>query len=108
MPLVDSHGHRVFRCINNHWKEDQTYEPLPADPEQRGRSKEPPKTTMEALPDWGFITRIHSPSTPGAMPIVMMREGTPLRIYRCRLCGYVEMYTGDIIAPEVWGPDVNP
>jgi hypothetical protein len=112
MPLVDVMGHVVLRCVNDHLvnagvpgSQEIGLLDAPAlrDPDNPGRSKEPPKTTMESLADWGFITTIRSPNPPGAMPIVTMRDGTPIRLYMCRVCGYVEMYVAAIVAPEVWG-----
>lgn len=54
-------------------------------------------STMRALPGWRALVVAHA-SGDRLDP----NEGTPLRCYVCSICGYVESYLAQRVAPEEW------
>jgi hypothetical protein len=111
MPLFNDLGHVVLRCVNFHGAEYLPRISGKADPEHLERSLEPPKTTMEALPNRAVVPgMIPNPELEAAFraikagkpdapaphePIYYMNvsSGATVQLYVCRICGYVEMYS---------------
>jgi hypothetical protein len=86
----------VVRCVNDpHGKSLQ--EQLAA----MAQDASLVETTMEVMPDWGLVPMVNGP---GPDPNSALRHVSnyPVRIFRCRICGYTEMYSGPLVAPEVW------
>jgi hypothetical protein len=83
MPICEDRGRPVLRCVNNHWQELNGPQRDP----HTGQLL-PPKTTMVTPPDWAII-----PSR------FVESHATPVQIYICRVCGYVELYAVPSIKP---------
>ncbi len=88
-----------FRCIN--WQ-------LPS----HMGALEVPIDSMEADPLWLTLVGVEpAMARPGpgvlheaTIPQINLRRGQPVRIYRCRICGYIEMYDAHSVDPNLWGP----
>jgi len=101
MPLRTIMKQLVLVCINEHPVSDvmkATQQGLPFG------------STMDVMPGWYYLQSIQppgpNPAGPNlpAMPQMPSRNLFPVRVYRCRFCGYVETYAGVIVEPETWRP----
>jgi hypothetical protein len=123
MPVKKIFGHTMLYCINDHGSEYDPPHMMHKENMVEGRSKEPPQTTMMRLPDCGFIGSVTPPvwfkptspipaiqkqlSAVQQVPTKVHPEtGIPVRIFRCSVCGYLEMYASQTVDPALWGvPD---
>jgi hypothetical protein len=90
----------VLLCINDHPTNDVI---------QAAAAGLPFGSTMDRMPQWSSLAGIQ-PARPNPagqslplIPPVLLNSYFPVRVYRCRVCGYVEMYSGVIVEPNVWG-----
>ena len=118
MPLTNDLGWPVIRCVNFHGHEYGPRQTGERDPEHPERSKEPPQTTMGAMPGWYLAPKSLDPkdrdlylprllpagriAAPGVAIGVSPPMGMPLQIFICSKCGYVEMYAGWVVSPTEW------
>ena len=60
-------------------------------------------TTMIPVDGWNAITSIVPPNhTTNTPPSFQPANGIPVKLYVCRICGYVEGYAGIFESPQVW------
>lgn len=84
-----------------------------------------PPSTMRMATGWNALTVVEPPAMPSSVaaevtdpvtgaaeqsfyepmfgPRFVPGSGTPVRIYICEVCGYVELYAGGIVEPKTWG-----
>jgi hypothetical protein len=101
MPLrKDQQGRLALHCINEHTIKEYM---------EAVQAGLPAGSTMDVMPNWYYLQAVRPP-TPPSMPGVPMvgaptplRQLFPVRVYRCRVCGYVETYAGLVIEPDTWG-----
>jgi hypothetical protein len=111
MPLKEYvKGHFVLRCPNFHGTEYSTPTIVKIGPE--GIVFPPPKTTMDAAPGWMVVPaagyQIHKDGVGKTQSGVGLVGGMPVRLFVCRMCGYIEMYAGPVIAPNEWPASKEP
>jgi len=82
MPIKEDFGQLVLRCVNYHGPEYAGQAIAVGPP----GSQPQPRTTMAALPGWTIV-----PATEYGERIDL-EHSTPVQLYVCRVCGYVEMY----------------
>jgi hypothetical protein len=89
MPIIHDNNQAILVCVNAH------------PPQGPGV-----QSTMVVLEQWGYLPGIAPPPPQQGVvvpPVALLNTAFPVRIYRCAVCGYVELYSGVIIAPQVWG-----
>lgn len=103
MPLIWTGSKLEVTCIN---LQGMTGMPSPDGPVM--------EHPMVELDGWGLV----SPIVPGeptggafvrtrpitVTPVVLptTAPGIPVRVYMCKTCGYIELYSGIVVAPETW------
>jgi hypothetical protein len=94
MPLVQIPGVQqlVIQCVNQYLPNHQAA--LAVGGQQ---------STMHVSPRWYAVTNVEPPTANFAAQF-NPHAGIPVRCYLCRICGYMEMYSGAIASPQVWGP----
>jgi hypothetical protein len=96
MPIwVDDERRLRMRCIN-----------APQGDGIAGKAFAPDGTfvdhIMKMAGGWGVIGGMLPPPPDGSGPVPASTHGMPVRVYYCQTCGYVELYNGLIVSPEVW------
>jgi hypothetical protein len=59
-----------------------------------------PMQTMFIMDGWGGLPGVGPPEH--GRPSQPLPRLMPLRVWACHVCGYTEMYMGQVVAPEVW------
>ena len=78
MPLVLYKGSLELRCVNDHGEGPSTM------------------TTVES---WMALQHVESSSQGG---LRLTGTASPVRFFSCKTCGYVELYSGEVIDPKTW------
>jgi hypothetical protein len=101
MPLVVVQGgpnpRVIFKCANAHLQ--------PAHPPDNPAN--PEATTMAMADHWSalIVANPPGPQIPGYVrlgPQFDVSRGIPVRAVVCSACGYVELYSANILAPQLW------
>jgi|SRR5579863_2207783 len=102
MPIKRDGDRTVLRCINH----DEI-------PHQGAALQD--GTTMRSEGNWQTLVGVTPPTPPAAPrgtvdprgplfgPRINLNRGQPVRCYYCEVCGYIELYAGDILEPKTWG-----
>ena len=91
--MEDFFGRFVVRCVNYHGPEYQT---PPVIRKDSPALTAPPPTSMVAIPLQTILPVTHLHHDPDyVMPRRQLDPdgGVPVRVFVCKICGYVEMYT---------------
>jgi hypothetical protein len=117
MPIIWTGSGTVLTCVNA----------MPGAAPTRAKDGSILEHVMMRLPDCSFIGSVTPPvwrkinpllipEGPGAAlqrslaaqeapARVHPETGIPVRIFRCSVCGYLEMYASQTIEPKLWGVD---
>jgi len=90
MPLVWNGAHYELKCVNH----------------QAHTAPGQPATMLKST-SWNVVPGVAPPANRAPLPgawFVPPPAGpsTPVRLYVCSVCGYAEMYAGDVSEPDVW------
>ena len=85
-----------LQCVN--------WEPLPVGMPYSSANAPPPHV-MKLQDGWGVVGEVRPPDWEHNVPAMPSSKGIPMRVYVCQTCGYVEMYSGLVVAKEVWRPN---
>lgn len=88
MPVQFFDNQRVVRCVN-HGLGDHVLAPGQV-------------STMR-ITQWHALTQVVPPNA-GAPVHFNPNAGIPVKCCICQVCGYVELYSGIVQNPQVWGP----
>ncbi len=87
MPLKVHGDLRVVHCVNEH---------LPGHELRPGEM-----STMHMNVRWFAMPAIAPPEN-GTQPNLDLTYCSPSRLFYCRACGYMEMYSAMVVDPTVW------
>jgi hypothetical protein len=100
MPIIrrsEATKEAVLVCANH---EDPTHKPVSAAGEILALLST--HTTMLRTTGWHVLIGIEEPPTEGGWARQDSRRIVPVRCYVCRVCGYVELYSGMITDQDTW------
>jgi hypothetical protein len=92
MPIEPHNNQFVVMCVNRELADHRAALVAPGQ-----------VSTMQIVLQWHALTHVTPPMADAPVHF-NSNAGIPVRSCICQVCGYIELYSGIVQNPQVWGP----